>query len=607
MDYIKARRDDIAKAIDYVNNCIEQVKTTNWETEKLRLQNELAALEVAYEEVMQQIPVVITATFNGSYTVTATLKYKTNLIEAIHPPTREGHEFDGFYVIDKKYGGRTKVEQATEDMHVYGFWDDDLAFRDFRLSLNEPVENKRIFNHVEGTIVIEQINCPHPIVVRNCYFNKLNNIFNWIIGTTSITLENCTTNNFVMNGMFNQCIDLQSISMSFNTNQVTSLAGTYAACITIENIDLSELDFTNLQSMMDTFNSCYKLKSIIFPSTKTTNLKDMSLMLANCHVLEEIDFACFDTSNVTDARSVFAGCTKLNRIKNVPSSFVVDNSNNVIGIRIADTIVKQNLKFVEADGADWIVSYWNEDDVSFIYNKEILFTGRANPEGLTLNASVDQGTYLAVTCGQIFVIDDEVHRYGEYNFAELEIAPLLVYSEKKLTVNTLEDFNNDLATGKTEFEDVVFVESINGFNSSKALTFNHCYFAKCAHAFENQTIESIIFNNCKFGFKNPHQLANLSWADASNMFANCTATRIEFHVLDNADLTEYRGFFNGCGSLTTIVYDKELIMDYTIPNRKVFEGCEQLVGGNGTVWSAEHVDLKYAIPDTDKNPGYFTM
>ena len=67
--------------------------------------------------------------------------------------------------------------------------------------------------------------------------------------------------------------------------------------------------------------------------------------------------------------------------------------------------------------------------------------------------------------------------------------------------------------------------------------------------------------------------------------------------------------YAGCTSLVTIyVSDKwnteHLSLDY---GRDVFAECNKIVGGNGTIYDANHVDYSYAIIDGGtENPGYFT-
>ena len=61
------------------------------------------------------------------------------------------------------------------------------------------------------------------------------------------------------------------------------------------------------------FYECSSLQSINLSSFNTTNVKDMSLMFYECSSLRSIDLSSFNTTNVEDMTWMFFGCSSLKK------------------------------------------------------------------------------------------------------------------------------------------------------------------------------------------------------------------------------------------------------------------------------------------------------
>ena len=61
------------------------------------------------------------------------------------------------------------------------------------------------------------------------------------------------------------------------------------------------------------FSGCSSLQSINLSSFNTTNVKDMSCMFSYCSSLQSIDLSSFNTTNVEDMSYMFAGCSSLKK------------------------------------------------------------------------------------------------------------------------------------------------------------------------------------------------------------------------------------------------------------------------------------------------------
>ena len=107
--------------------------------------------------------------------------------------------------------------------------------------------------------------------------------------------------------------------------------------------------------------------------------------------------------------------------------------------------------------------------------------------------------------------------------------------------------------------------------------------------------------------------------DMSGMFSNCSSLETldlsSFSTEKLNDGSEYNedgiwDMFDGCSSLRTIYVSNNFVItcdpSVTHSGDGIFDGCENLVGGNGTRYSDEHIYADYACIDTAEHPGYFT-
>ena len=95
--------------------------------------------------------------------------------------------------------------------------------------------------------------------------------------------------------------------------------------------------------------------------------------------------------------------------------------------------------------------------------------------------------------------------------------------------------------------------------------------------------------------------------DMPQMFADCeniTSLDLRSFNMDKVEIVSE--MFYGCEELTTI-YCNEDWSNYNLLGIDMFTDCKKLVGGNGTVYDENKVDVEYARPDGGiLVPGYFT-
>lgn len=78
-----------------------------------------------------------------------------------------------------------------------------------------------------------------------------------------------------------------------------------------ENIDLSNVDTSNVTNMTGMFNGCKKLQSLNISSFDTSKVSTMMQMFSNCESLTTLDLSNFDTKNLTNPQYMFENCSSL--------------------------------------------------------------------------------------------------------------------------------------------------------------------------------------------------------------------------------------------------------------------------------------------------------
>ena len=94
--------------------------------------------------------------------------------------------------------------------------------------------------------------------------------------------------------------------------------------------------------------------------------------------------------------------------------------------------------------------------------------------------------------------------------------------------------------------------------------------------------------------------------DMSGMFSMCESlTSLDLNSFNISNVTTMRDMFSGCLILTTI-YCQDDWSTSTAISDNMFMGCDNLVGGKGTIFDSSVVDATYARPDGGtESPGYF--
>ena len=143
--------------------------------------------------------------------------------------------------------------------------------------------------------------------------------------------------------MFSGCMGLKYLDLSkFNTENVVNMQGMFGRYFNIEELDLSlynkakdleevsKVDFNLLKIYLD---GCKSLEEIKFSSSfNTKNVTNMAGMFRDCKNLKELNLPpSFNTRNVTNMMNMFRNCETLKKLK-LPSCFNTENVINMVGL-----------------------------------------------------------------------------------------------------------------------------------------------------------------------------------------------------------------------------------------------------------------------------------
>ena len=133
-----------------------------------------------------------------------------------------------------------------------------------------------------------------------------------------------------VNGI-NEQIDInedKTFEHTFVNVPVTRMNNFTSACKDeLKTLDLSNLDTSQVRSMIEAFYQCSNLTSIDLTNVNTSNITDMRAMFEDCNNLTSLDVSNFDTSKVTNMYRMFYYCHSLTSLD--VSNFDTSNVTNM--------------------------------------------------------------------------------------------------------------------------------------------------------------------------------------------------------------------------------------------------------------------------------------
>ena len=126
-------------------------------------------------------------------------------------------------------------------------------------------------------------------ILKHIFDNKGNHIVYLIYNGYLTNISN----------MFYKCSSLEKIDISsLNTSQVVDMSGMFGGCSLLKELDLSSFNTNKVTSMHSMFIYCSSLEKLIISSFNTTQVTDMSFMFDSCYILKELNVSSFEANQV---------------------------------------------------------------------------------------------------------------------------------------------------------------------------------------------------------------------------------------------------------------------------------------------------------------------
>ena len=186
---------------------------------------------------------------------------------------------------------------------------ENLEYLDLSFDTSNVNDMSYMFN---GCIKLKEIKGLNKFNTKNV--DNMSAMFQCCENLEYLDLSFDTSKVYEMSYMFCKCYKLKKIKglNKFKTMKVCNMNSMFKKCDSLENIDLSNFDTSNVENMFLMFYGCHKLKDIIgLDKLNTSNVTNMNGMFQECENLEKLDLSNFDVSNVADMREMFSGCNNL--------------------------------------------------------------------------------------------------------------------------------------------------------------------------------------------------------------------------------------------------------------------------------------------------------
>ncbi|MDN3202352.1 BspA family leucine-rich repeat surface protein [Enterococcus faecalis] len=273
--------------------------------------------------------------------------------------------------------------------------------------------------------------------------------------------DNCNEVQITKNALQKGANNAINFSISHNGSKVklsgTDLSETFLNNSTIQQIDLSNLDTSNVTDMNSMFGACGGLTTLNVSNFDTSNVTNMSNMFAGCNGLTTLNVSNFDTSNVTDMNSMFGACgglTTLN-VSNFDTSNVMSMNSMFFYCNQLSNLDLSNFT---------ILNKADIQDMFFVDNPTLLLVKVSAPRILYYSYNLDNRFPYPLEFNANGGVFDDGMTSKKY-FSDCGVEP------KNATIQAVKDYANNLVLTRPGYA-VTDWQDPQGVSLNQATDFN---------------------------------------------------------------------------------------------------------------------------------------
>ena len=382
-----------------------------------------------------------------------------------------------------------------------------------------------------------------------------------------------------MAGMFSSMDNLSVLDVApLNTSNVTDMSSMFASMHSVTDIqNLSSLDTSRVESMSSMFSDLGSITSLDLSSLNTSSVTNMSYMFASSAAITDLDLTTFDTHAVENMAGMFSGMTNLTHLNmsGIDTSSVTDMSymfNGIMGMSTIDlsplntsSVIDMTAMFQDSKNLTHLDL--SGFDTTHVENFTSMFSGVNNMTTLDLTSF---HTPQATDMSSMFMEMSSLTNLIMPNFDTSNVTQMYSMFNGLTSMTTLD---------------------LSHFNTSQVVSMGAM-------------------------FQNTPQLSNLNLSsfdtsqvtDMSSMFEEGMADNsvLDLSSFDTAQVSSAYNMFSNARSRTIFV-SNSFVLDSVDEADELFSGNNNLIGGNGTAFSASNPTNKtHARIDEPGTPGYFT-
>ena len=167
----------------------------------------------------------------------------------------------------------------------------------------------------ESKIITNSLREENIIIMKwNYKVKSCTSMFKNITNIIEIDLSNFDASEVdSMNQMFSSCSNLRRVIIgeNFDSSKVTDMGHTFYGCESLTSLDLSHLDASSSGTFSYMFSNCISLTSINLSNFNTSSASMAVAMFLNCYSLESLDLSSFNISKMSYATHLFYNCSSL--------------------------------------------------------------------------------------------------------------------------------------------------------------------------------------------------------------------------------------------------------------------------------------------------------